>query len=94
MNEIVDKSYRLTTIDNPYNPITEFDEWFAFDSEKGYNSCSFLNRIVEKNLQLKFNSKSFNALSPFEQKKLVDFSINEIINEDVLGIYIKIPISS
>ena len=27
---------RITTIDNPFNPFTEWDEWFNFDLQKGY----------------------------------------------------------
>lgn len=42
------KSISLTTKDNPYNPINEFDQWFAFDVDKGYNSCAYLSRIIEE----------------------------------------------
>lgn len=37
----------LTTFDNPYNPFTQFDEWFNFDETKGYNTCSYLARIAK-----------------------------------------------
>jgi hypothetical protein len=36
----------LTTIDNPFSPFTEFEEWFAFDIQKGYNTCALLDRVV------------------------------------------------
>lgn len=36
----------LTTEDNPYDPFTQFDEWNAFDMQKGYNTCSYLARIA------------------------------------------------
>lgn len=36
----------LTTVDNPYNPFTEYDKWFAFDESKGYNSCDLLGRVA------------------------------------------------
>lgn len=39
--------YMLTTFDNPYNPFTQFDEWFNFDETKGYNTCSYLARIAK-----------------------------------------------
>ena len=39
--------YMLTTVDNPFNPFTEFDEWFAFDRQMGYNTPSFLDRIAK-----------------------------------------------
>ena len=35
----------ITTIDNPYNPFTQFDEWYAFDEGKGYCTSGYLARI-------------------------------------------------
>lgn len=47
----VDKSevteYMLSTSDNPYNPFTQFFEWYAFDIANGYNTCSYLARVCE-----------------------------------------------
>ena len=34
--------FMLTTVDNPFNPFTHFDEWFAYDLRLGYNSCGLL----------------------------------------------------
>lgn len=42
-----EKKAYLTTVDNPYNPKTQFEEWFLFDVEKGYNSCGYLDRIAK-----------------------------------------------
>ena len=37
----------LTTFDNPFDPFEQFDSWFLFDVEKGYNCCSYLARFIQ-----------------------------------------------
>lgn len=32
----------LTTIDNEYNPFTQWDQWYEFDTRMGYNTCALL----------------------------------------------------
>jgi len=41
------KEFMLSTSDNPYNPFTQFREWYAFDVAAGYNTCSYLARVCE-----------------------------------------------
>lgn len=38
--------YGLTTVDNPYDVFTQFDQWFLYDISKGYYTCSYLGRVV------------------------------------------------
>lgn len=40
------KPLMLSTTDNPYNPFTNFDEWFAFDCQKRYFTCDYLARLA------------------------------------------------
>lgn len=42
----------LTTTDNPYSPKSEFDEWLAFDLQKGYNTCGLLDRVCKTSDEL------------------------------------------
>jgi len=35
----------VTTLDNPFNPFTNFDEWKQRDEELGYDTCETLDRI-------------------------------------------------
>lgn len=36
----------LSTSDNPYDPIKDYDRWAAYDHQKGYNTAEYLARIV------------------------------------------------
>lgn len=67
----------VTTLDNPYNPFTQFDDWYAFDESKGYHTCSYLARIAKTSNEL---SERENLI---EQEKAID----EIISLNLLGIY-------
>ena len=70
----------LTTFDNPFNPITEFDKWFRFDEDQGYQSSAYLARIA----------RTSNQMSDEENEAEVERAINEIIKNDFLGIYTKV----
>ena len=41
----MENNVRITTIDNPYNPFTDYDNWLNFDIEKGYYTCNKLARL-------------------------------------------------
>ncbi len=75
-------AFMLTTKDNPYNPETQFDEWFAFDTQKGYNSCGLLARYTVTS----------DELSEEQQEQDVDNAIDRIVITDPTGLYKKHPI--
>ena len=70
----------LTTIDNPYDYFTQFDDWFSFDIEKGYNSCSRLARIARISDQM----------TDEEINLEIERAIDEIIKYDFMNIYKKV----
>ncbi len=70
----------LTTFDNPYDPFTQFDSWFLFDVEKGYNSCAYLARIA----------KTSEQLTDDENNAEIERAIDEIIFNDFMNIYKKV----
>lgn len=37
----------LSTSDNPFDPLTDYDRWEAYDRQKGYNTTAYLARIVK-----------------------------------------------
>lgn len=73
-------AYMLTTVDNPYNPFTDFDNWYAYDTQMGYNTSAYLSRIA----------KTSEYLTDDENDQAVDDAINEILYFDVLGTYQKV----
>ena len=46
------KMVRVTTADNPFNPFTEWDEWYFNDLSKGYSTCERLDRLSNTSSQL------------------------------------------
>ena len=36
----------LTTVDNPWNPFTNWDEWLRYDIGQGYFTCERLARLA------------------------------------------------
>lgn len=70
----------LTTNDNPFNPFNQFDSWFMFDVEKGYNSCAYLSRIA----------KTSEQMSDDENEEEIERAIDEIIKYDFMNIYKKV----
>lgn len=70
----------LTTIDNPFDPFEQFNDWFEFDIEKGYYTCSRLARLT--NLS--------DDLSEVERNNEIERAIDELIKYDFLDIYKKV----
>lgn len=70
----------LTTIDNPFNPFTEFDSWYQYDTDMGYNSCGYLDRIA----------RTSDQLSETENDAEIERAIDEIIKYDFQNIYKKV----
>ena len=74
------KECTLTTFDNPFDPFEQFDQWFLFDVEKGYNSSSRLARIA----------KISDEMTEKEVNEETERAIDEIIYYDFMNIYKKV----
>lgn len=74
------KEAMITTIDNPYDPQHEFNQWFVFDTTNGYNTCDYLSRIAKISEQL----------SDEENTIETERAIDEIIMYDFRNIYKKV----
>lgn len=74
------EEHMLTTIDNPFDPFTQFREWYAFDVGNGYNSLAFLARLVNMSDDLPYASQSYE----------IEQAIDWIVRENVSGVHTKV----
>lgn len=72
--------HMLTTVDNPYSPFTQFEEWFEFDTFHGYGTLSLLARVA----------KTSNDMSEADQSSAIEHAIDEIVEFNVSGMHRKV----
>lgn len=70
----------LSTIDNPFNPFSDFDQWLRFDSDKGYKSCELLAKVAKTSMGLP------DELNSIEIERAID----TIVEVNPNGLYIKV----
>lgn len=72
--------YMLTTVDNPFDPFTQYEEWYAYDLRLGYHTPSYLARMTITS----------DELSEGDQAKDIDDAMNAIVLSDISGLYRKV----
>ena len=70
----------ITTIDNPFDPFDNFDSWYQFDTEKGYNTSCYVARIAQTS----------DRFTEAENEREMERAIDEIIKYDFRNIYKKV----
>lgn len=70
----------ITTVDNPFNPLTDWDDWYNYDESKGYYTSEYLARIT----------KTSDDLGEKDQDRAIEDAIDEIIDLNPDGFYKKI----
>lgn len=74
------EEYMLTTVDNPFNPFTDFHEWYTYDIALGYNTMSFLARVAAVPT----------SLSEMDRDQAIASAIDEIARLNVSGVHRKV----
>ncbi len=72
--------HMLTTVDNPFNPFTHYDEWNAWDQMMGYHSSALLARIV----------RTSDELSQAVQDQAIEDAIDEVVRYNISGMHRKV----
>lgn len=66
----------LSTTDNPFDPVKQFDDWYRYDMDKGYGTCAYLARIA----------KSSDELTDDENIDQIESAIREIVSFDLINL--------
>jgi hypothetical protein len=70
----------LTTYDNPFDPFTEWDEWYSWDQNAGYHTPGLLDRVA----------RTSDELSDADQHLALRDAMDEIVRENVSGVHRKV----
>ena len=74
----------LTTIDNPFHPIDQFDEWRIWDESHGYYTLAYLARVCPVS----------HDMSEPDQDAAQEAAVDEIVKMNINGMYKKVVVSS
>jgi hypothetical protein len=72
--------FMLTTVDNPFDPFTQFDEWYVWDQEAGYCTPGLLARI----------SFLSDDISEVDQHVALQNAIDEVVQINASGMHKKV----
>lgn len=78
--EVISDDSMLTTQDNPHNPFTEYDKWWKFDFDKGYNTPGVLASVASVSEEL----------SDADYDLAVEQAMQDLLDLDPMGIYIRV----
>ena len=70
----------VTTLDNPWDYFTHFDEWYAFDRVMGYNTPEYVARIAMVS----------SDMSEAEYEAGIEAAVDDICRLNITGNYRKI----
>lgn len=74
----------ITTEDNPFNPLTDFDNWYTYDETKGYHTSSILARMANLN----------SAMSEKDMENEIEDAVDKMIKWNFTGNYKKVTAES
>jgi hypothetical protein len=72
--------YLLTTVDNPFDPFTQWDEWYAWDMSAGYNTPGLLARVA----------LTSDEISDADYILAIQAAMDEIVRENISGMHMMV----
>jgi hypothetical protein len=78
--ELLNSNYMLTTFDNPFDPFTQWDEWYRWDMQAGYHTPGLLDRVARVS----------DDLADIDVHLAIQTAIQEIVEYNVSGMHRKV----
>jgi hypothetical protein len=72
--------YMLTTVDNPFDPFTQFKQWHSMDMALGYDTPGLLARVAITS----------NELSDLDLFIAVQEGIEKVVDMNIFGVHRKV----
>ena len=69
-----------TTIDNPYDPFDQFDDWLKYDMERGYGTSEMLARLAPIS----------NDYTESENQKAINEAVEVMCNSKLFDKWVKV----
>lgn len=76
----LDEDMFLTTVDNPFNPHTEYAQWSTWDVENGYSTEQYLARVADIPVDVDLGDDLI-------INTLTNQAVQQILEHDMLGVY-------
>lgn len=71
----------LSLIDNPFDPFSQFDEWYRWDRDQGFDTAGFVARLVSTSYEI----------SEADQELATEQAVDSILeNPNFEGLYKKV----
>ena len=67
----------LSTVDNPYNPHHDYNQWLQWDHDHGYYTQEYVARLINIAADM----------DQHESADLIEMVHQEILDVDALGVY-------
>lgn len=71
------KRFLATTVDNPYHPADDYDNWRLFDREHGYYTEEKVARLAGTSIYL----------TDIENQRIINGAVSDLVSIDPLGLY-------
>lgn len=89
LDKVSTKKYMLTTIDNPYDPYTQFDMWYGFDNSIRIVKGSRVDEPISTNCCGKLAEYAITSFDMTDEEYAYEIqrAVDEIIEDDNLHLY-------